>query len=663
MTRLYIFIAIVLLFSACNKPEKLPVKKDEYINVLDLQLIPQKQYNLDGFGFSDMGAWHGYSLPEIDSVAYHGGFSGPLLMKMYGQWFSKGLNRLQLKNNDGQALPYISEKTKLYSKPGILVQELQTANLAIRLSLYFVDQRTALVETSIENTSDEDFAFNPEWIGQIIPKDVKMEKVDNQVDLILPDSSLLQTYFSNTIKNVDLKNNELTILGGENNLAPGEQVEIVFVQRYSFANDNKAVKVSELKDLVANKKALKITNIERWKRYTSKITSEKNTDSENRLAVKCVQTLITNWRSPAGALKHNGIFPSVAYQGFYGFWSWDSWKHSVAVVKFDPFLAKEGIRSMFDFQDERGMVADCVYFDPKENNWRDTKAPLAAWSVYKVFENTGDTAFVNEMLPKLEKYHKWWYKDRDHNKNGICEYGSTDGTLIAAKWESGMDNAVRFDKTTILKNSEFAWSFNQESVDLNAYLQKEKDYLALLYSIAGNKKEAALYETESKLLAEKIRSYFWNENKGYFFDREMKNGDFITDFGPEGWTPLWTGLASEDQAGSVLDIVLDTTHFNTYVPFPTLDANHKKFNPLKGYWRGPVWLDQAYFGIESLRNYGKEAEANKLTRKLFLNAEGLLADDSIRENYHPVSGKGLNAKHFSWSAAHLLLLLDKYEKQ
>ena len=34
----------------------------------------------------------------------------------------------------------------------------------------------------------------------------------------------------------------------------------------------------------------------------------------------------------------------------------------------------------------------------------------------------------------------------------MCEYGATDGTLEAAAWESGMDNAIRFDGAVMLKN-------------------------------------------------------------------------------------------------------------------------------------------------------------------------------------------------------------------
>jgi len=40
------------------------------------------------------------------------------------------------------------------------------------------------------------------------------------------------------------------------------------------------------------------------------------------------------------------------------------------------------------------------------------------------------------------------------------------------------------------------------------------------------------------------------------------------------------------------------------------------------------------------------------------NCEGLnKIEVSIRENYHPITGEGLNAEHFSWSAAHLILLI------
>jgi putative isomerase len=106
--------------------------------------------------------------------------------------------------------------------------------------------------------------------------------------------------------------------------------------------------------------------------------------------------------------------------------------------------------------------------------------------------------------------------------------------------------------------------------------------------------------------------------------------------------------------------MLDTTKFATYIPFPTLTADHPDFKPNHGYWRGPVWLDQAYFAIEGLRNYGYDDEALQFSKNLFDRLEGLKnADDPIRENYHPHIGEGMESKHFSWSAAHLMMLLTE----
>lgn len=91
---------------------------------------------------------------------------------------------------------------------------------------------------------------------------------------------------------------------------------------------------------------------------------------------------------------------------------------------------------MFDYQQPDGMVIDCIYTDPSENNARDSKPPLVCWAVDEIFTHTGDTAFVAEMYPQLLSYYKWWYEKRDHNRNGMCEYGATDGTLEAAAWKA-----------------------------------------------------------------------------------------------------------------------------------------------------------------------------------------------------------------------------------
>ncbi len=340
-------------------------------------------------------------------------------------------------------------------------------------------------------------------------------------------------------------------------------------------------------------------------------------------------------------------------------WAWDSWKHAVAIAPFEPELAKDQIRAIYDYQNEEGMLADCFFRDLSIEgvNWRNTKAPLSGWSIFEVYTETQDLSFIKEMFPKLLKYHEWWYANRDHDQNGLCEYGSTDGTRIAAAWESGMDNADRFDNAQIIENNQGAYSIDQESVDLNAYLYQEKRYIQKLATVLGKKAVADRFEQEAQQLKEKIQALMYRSEDGFFYDIKLDSHEKIAIQGPEGWSPLYNEVASAEQAKELVKVIMDTTRFNTPMPFPTLSAAHEQFNPQRGYWRGPVWLDQAYFAIEGMKNYGYVAEAKMMAAKLVENAEGLVNSQMpIRENYHPITKEGLNAEHFSWSAAHLLML-------
>jgi putative isomerase len=43
----------------------------------------------------------------------------------------------------------------------------------------------------------------------------------------------------------------------------------------------------------------------------------------------------------------------------------------------------------------------------------------------EVYNVTKDKAWLAEMYPKLVAYHDWWLRNRDHNGNGVPEYGAT----------------------------------------------------------------------------------------------------------------------------------------------------------------------------------------------------------------------------------------------
>ena len=148
----------------------------------------------------------------------------------------------------------------------------------------------------------------------------------------------------------------------------------------------------------------------------------------------------------------------------------------------------------------------------------------------------------------------------------------------------------------------------------------------------------------------------YDENTGFYYDLQT-NADGSEKIllvnrgkGAEGWIPLWAKVSTQEIADNVVKNIVDTGKINLTVPFPTASKDNTKFAPSK-YWRGPVWLDQALYGVEGLQNYGYEREAKAMTEKLFKNAEGLMGDGPIRENYNPETGEGLHTKNFSWSAS------------
>lgn len=208
----------------------------------------------------------------------------------------------------------------------------------------------------------------------------------------------------------------------------------------------------------------------------------------------------------------------------------------------------------------------------------------------------------------------------------------------------------------MLKNdgSEDAWSMDQESVDLNAYLALECKLLKKFAGLLNVSFDAPDYSN-------KVADYFFDPKLNFFFDRRLKDDSFIEEPGCEAYTPLWTQIATQEQVDKMLPMLQDTAKFSTYIPFPTIAADNPKYNP-RGYWRGPIWLDQTYFAIRGLRNYGYHKLADEYTMQVFDRLNGLKEGAPIHENYGTHTGERLKAPHFSWSSSHLLMMYDDYGK-
>lgn len=658
-------LSVFSLFLSCTQnggqqaeTEKLADSRNGYYNLINIKNAPKYERDRDCFVFSDLGSWIGYALPENEANENTGGFVGPYMMTGRG-WIASALAQPSMTVN-GERFDFARNIQTAKYYPGKLVQEFRNEQVYFVTELCYESAQTAVIRTSVRNISDKELDISLSYEGGLLGKNASLKAMDKGVliNTGVEDAQLAVRFLTADQVNVVGKDSLRVAEKISLALALGAEYQGAYTETFAF---DEASLQNELKAQSSmNVEQVFTKNEERWNGYLASIfKGESPYLKENkyrRVMVKAMITLVSNWRTPAGDILHDGCYPS--YCGFFGVWSWDSWKHASATALFNPELAKNEIRCLFDYQAENGMIPDYVSRFKERINWRDTKPPLAAWAVMNVYENTGDKAFVEEMFDKLYKYHQWWYTDRDHDKNGVCEYGSTDGTLIAAAWESGMDNGVRFDEAEMLKNEpENAWSMNQENICLNSFLYAEKGYLAKMAQMLGKNELADKLTQEAKALKEHIQTKMFDPETGFFYDTRIGTGEFIKVMGAECWLPLWAGIATPEQARQVLDKMLDPTKFNSTVPLGTLEISHLRFRPTRGYWRGPVWIDQVYFGVMGLRKYGFDKEADMFVRKYIANAQGLLTDGPIHENYNPLTGETLNCPNFGWSSAVTLRML------
>ncbi|WP_286261191.1 alpha-glucosidase [Thalassotalea atypica] len=777
-------------------------------NVIDRTGNPTKHKDYDKYGnqqfnpFFDLGAWHGYLLPDNQNT--YGTFTGPLVIAQeYGLFISNAFEQLSVVDNKTQkAFDFATAKAEVYSQPGALVQQYRFPQLSIKLVLRYVSNRTALVTTHFENKTSKPLSLQLRWQGKLLaawddkssvertmpnwtrtlsPAEdgvvIAFSKVRSTWNALTSDSAQFQIKRSIASKSkVDSNNHSYTSTAQVDILANNELT--LFTTQSYFHTQQEANEEQTLISNILSSPAPHINATKlRWQNYLQSLTNTKNTNPQHtKIAVKSIETLTGNWRSAAGSLLHDSVTPSVTARWFNGTWAWDSWKHAYAMASFNGDTAKDNIRAMFDYQiastdavrpQDEGMVIDAIFYNkdlPRGGdggNWneRNTKPPLASWSVWQVYLATNDIAFIEEMFPKLQRYHQWWYRNRDHNKNGLVEYGATKhryhndeqgnlkfkvqyttpdratkaaltpcqlieqswyqctgielyqeiiaqanyndidiGVQHGAAWESGMDNAARFGFITNeqlnayarnhyqgdIKEARKDWqveffenrdeqgqllgfSINQESVELNSYLAHEKLLLSKMATLLQQFELAKHYEISANALALRVNQCFFDDVSGFYYDRKITksngktsnkcNGELLTKRGrgPEGWSPLWANIADKDKAEKVKNVMLNEQEFNTKIPLGTASLSNPAYDP-DIYWRGRVWLDQVYFGLIALDNYGYQTHVKHLISKLLVNAEGLSKKGAIRENYNPETGAVQGANNFSWSAAHLLML-------
>lgn len=286
-------------------------------------------------------------------------------------------------------------------------------------------------------------------------------------------------------------------------------------------------------------------------------------------------------------------------------------------------------------------------------------------------------------VAKKEYYHVWmdpnslfyhYVKEYELNK-----YGDRDiGYAHSSELESGWDFTSRFYN----RCNEFL------PIDLNVFLFKyERDFAKFAHHLS-NKTEESKWISISEKRRERINNYMWNEKEGFFFDYgfiHKRQSDFLS---LAGFTPLWAGFATKDQAEKMIkklpifetEYGLTITAKDSLAPRINLSKVPERYRPaiedvLKPkQWDYPnAWPPLEYLTVIGLLKYGYIDDAIRIMHKFlkthanifrtygtfFEKINGVTGEKA--ENFHYANQSG-----FGWTNAafyRFCMILNSIEKK
>ena len=217
-------------------------------------------------------------------------------------------------------------------------------------------------------------------------------------------------------------------------------------------------------------------------------------------------------RRPYTALSRSWVAQKF---GGWGVWLNDVVYHGLMGGLFDADLAHENQRAVFDGATPAGNLPCLV---TGNDAWVDrSQPPIVGFVTWCQYLRGGDRRFLEDAWPVLSANHEWWWRERDGNRNGLLEYGTSPvgdglyrGTKLAAKDESMMDNSPVHDEAVLM---EAAHTLDCEDVALNSFVALDGEMLALIARALGLGAEAAALEQRTEGLKTRIREQLWDDRR------------------------------------------------------------------------------------------------------------------------------------------------------
>jgi len=411
-----------------------------------------------------------------------------------------------------------------------------------------------------------------------------------------------------------------------------------------------------------------------------------------RVAAEARRVLMGNRQSGTSdwdGMRYDFVCPSPTHYPFQ--WFWDSAFHAIALLHVDPELSKQELRCLMQGAQPDGFIAHMLLWEREAHaHWlkheysirlgnpyftATIQPPVVARAVERIFEATGDTAFVRDMLPPMARFFDWLASVRDPDDDGLIALIQPD--------ESGLDASPKYDKAmgipyepptdtlpALRRSMQRLFTaykdaapeaqplldvFLFEDVMMNSIYADGLRALAKLSRAVGSP-DADRFERESKRTLGALMRKCWDEEAGVFWDLSGKAEEQAKVLTFTSLFPLiLTDLDARVAKRLVRDHLLNQREFWLPYPVPSVAASEVTFDPTwqtKTTWRGPTWVNVNWYLYWGLRAHGFDDVASELARRTV----AMQSRGGIREFYDPFTAEGYGATDFGWSCLSLDLI-------
>ena len=183
----------------------------------------------------------------------------------------------------------------------------------------------------------------------------------------------------------------------------------------------------------------------------------------------------------------------------------------------------------------------------------------------------------------------------------------------------------------------------------------------------GETTDSKRFEEEAHRRAELIRTQLWDDQEGFFYDRDARTGKQIKVKSAATFLTLMAGIATQAQAQVLVQKHLlnpeefwrpfpvssyalsEPSYTQYYIPKQDMDSLNA-LGPGHANWCGGMWPHWNYLIVHGLIDYGFKKEAEMIANKLY---NVVSKEEGLFEWYNAETGDGQGLNPF-WAGASIM---------